>query len=142
VHTALADSLRKLNRPRADLLLLHWPDNSILAGNLAATWRGLEEAKASGTALDIGVCNCTAGALRELLSVCSVKPAVNQVERHPRLPQVRKSCPRRPGSPPHLTPPPSLTLAQAGFTPSPYPTPLLNPRTHRVHPLTLPYPPP
>lgn len=87
VRMALQTSLKRLGRSHADLLLLHWPDKAIRAGSLSATWRGMEEAKVNGEAVHIGVCNCTIGALRELLSTCTIKPCVNQVERHPLLPQ-------------------------------------------------------
>ncbi|KAL1507429.1 hypothetical protein AB1Y20_008268 [Prymnesium parvum] len=47
----------------------------------------MEALRAEGVCTSIGVCNFTPAALAALLAVCSVPPAVNQVERHPLLPQ-------------------------------------------------------
>ena len=87
VRDALRRSLQRLGRRKADLVLLHWPDKACEDGSLAAVWAALEEAREAGEAGEIGVCNATAAVLRELLKRCRVRPAVNQVERHPLLPQ-------------------------------------------------------
>ena len=79
--------MRRPGRRKADLVRLHWPDKACEDGSLAAVWAALEEAREAGEAGEIGVCNATAAVLRELLKTCRVRPAVNQVERHPLLPQ-------------------------------------------------------
>jgi diketogulonate reductase-like aldo/keto reductase len=59
----------------------------IEAGSLQSVWKELEAMKAEGICKVIGVCNFSINALQQLLTVCDVKPAINQVERHPMLPQ-------------------------------------------------------
>jgi diketogulonate reductase-like aldo/keto reductase len=39
----------------------------------------MEEAVAAGEAASIGLCNCTPGVIKQILAVCAVRPAVNQV---------------------------------------------------------------
>ena len=80
-------SLSLLQRSRVDIILLHWPCDVIEAGSLATVWKELEKMKNEGLCLAIGVCNFTIMALMSLLPNCTIKPALNQVERHPLLPQ-------------------------------------------------------
>lgn len=80
-------SLSLLQRSRVDIILLHWPCDIIEAGTLATVWKELETMKNEGLCLAIGVCNFTIMALMSLLPHCTIKPALNQVERHPLLPQ-------------------------------------------------------
>ena len=88
VRTAINTSLHKLNRRRCQMLLLHWPANAIENDCLLETWGAMEAAVAAGQAEALGVCNFTVRALEHLLSLNpSIPPAVNQVERHPLLPQ-------------------------------------------------------
>ena len=87
VRTSLAESRRKLQVGRVDLLLLHWPDQLLEKGALAEVWRAMEAARADGEVVSLGVCNFSIAALRQLLAVAAVPPAVNQVERHVALPQ-------------------------------------------------------
>ena len=85
VRTELETSLAKLQRPVADLLLLHWPSN---AETLEPVWKEMELlVKENKLCRSIGVCNFGVNALRMLLPLCEIPPAVNQVERHPLLPQ-------------------------------------------------------
>jgi D-xylose reductase len=51
------------------------------------TWEALEELQRSGLVRNIGVCNFGCSLLRDLLSYAAVRPAVLQVEMHPRLTQ-------------------------------------------------------
>jgi diketogulonate reductase-like aldo/keto reductase len=82
------NSLRKLKRNTADLALLHWPCDFIRVGTLEAVWKELEYMKSEGHCRNLGVSNFSVGALRTLLPFCKVeRPVVNQVERHPLLPQ-------------------------------------------------------
>jgi DNA 3'-phosphatase len=90
VRPALEQSLKNLQRKHADLLLLHWPCDVINAGTLATVWKEMETCmKDDGLCKALGVCNFNASALAELLPICSIRPVVNQVERHPMLPQMQ-----------------------------------------------------
>ncbi|KAI0226496.1 Aldo-keto reductase family 1 member A1 [Lamellibrachia satsuma] len=91
---ACEQSLHNLKVDSLDLYLIHWPgtqgrkpenpQNAILRKE---TWLELEDLQKEGKLRAIGVSNYTAGHLRELLSYCSVRPAVLQVECHPYLVQ-------------------------------------------------------
>ena len=87
VRQKLSDSLFNLQRDKADLLLLHWPSDVILADTLKSVWQEMEALVQEGRVRAIGVCNFNIDTLRQLLPICSIRPAVNQVERHPMLPQ-------------------------------------------------------
>jgi diketogulonate reductase-like aldo/keto reductase len=87
VRSELESSLKKLQRKNVDLLLLHWPCDVIAAGSLATIWREMEQCLSDGLCKALGVCNFNIDALATLLRNCSIKPVVNQVERHPLLPQ-------------------------------------------------------
>lgn len=83
-------SLAALGLETVDLYLLHWP----VQGVRLQSWRALEAIADSGRARAIGVSNFTERHLQELLDACRIKPAVNQVEVHPFLPQtgLRRFC--------------------------------------------------
>lgn len=51
------------------------------------TWEAMETLVEAGKVKHIGVSNLTCIALMDVLSYCKIKPAVNQVELHPYLPQ-------------------------------------------------------
>lgn len=51
------------------------------------TWGAMEELQRAGLVKSIGVSNLTISLLREVLSYCSIRPAVHQVEMHPYLTQ-------------------------------------------------------
>ena len=87
VREELRASLGKLRCRKCDLLLLHWPAQVIENGTLGEVWKAMEAAVADGEADALGVCNFTSAALRALRQVATILPAVNQVERHPMLPQ-------------------------------------------------------
>ena len=80
-------SLSLLQRSRVDIILLHWPCDFIECGSLSSVWKELESMKKEGLCIAIGVCNFSIMALKQLLSSCDIKPSLNQVERHPLLPQ-------------------------------------------------------
>eukprot|EP00536_Pseudo-nitzschia_multiseries_P000270 jgi/Psemu1/178478/e_gw1.4.329.1 len=77
-----------LNRGSVDLLLLHWPSDVMAGKTLPEVWKCMEELVRERKCRALGVCNFTAGALLELLRCCTIPPVVNQVERHPLLPQL------------------------------------------------------
>jgi DNA 3'-phosphatase len=87
VREELMQSLMNLGRKRADLLLLHWPSDVMEAGTLSSVWKEMETCVGEGHCRALGVCNFNVCALSQLLPSCSIPPAVNQVERHPVLPQ-------------------------------------------------------
>ena len=82
IREACEKSLERLGTDYVDLLLVHWP-----AGDYRTYWNKFEELARDGMARNIGVSNFTMRMLEELLPVCEIKPAVNQVERHPFLTQ-------------------------------------------------------
>lgn len=79
---------------KPDLLLLHWPGVQGLkpgdpeqAKLRKESWIGLESLYKQGKVGAIGVSNYAIKHLQELLTYCSVRPVVNQVEFHPHLVQ-------------------------------------------------------
>jgi diketogulonate reductase-like aldo/keto reductase len=87
VRSEFVESLSKLDRKTANLLLLHWPCDVIAGGTLKEVWKEMEQLVQEGLVQMIGVCNFSAQALGMLLPHCTIRPVVNQVERHPLLPQ-------------------------------------------------------
>lgn len=90
VRDELAATLNKLQRNSVDLLLLHWPSDVLVSKRtLSEVWLEMEYSVTQHcTARSVGVCNFNVAALRMLLPHCrAMKPAVNQIERHPALPQ-------------------------------------------------------
>ncbi|MBI3032202.1 aldo/keto reductase [Candidatus Woesearchaeota archaeon] len=77
---ALEQSLKKLQTDYVDLYLIHWP-----VKNRLDAWRNLEELYDEGKCKAIGVSNFLVHHLEELLSVCDIVPAINQVEFNPYL---------------------------------------------------------
>jgi len=73
-----------------DLFLIHFP----VTAKRADSWRALLELKEQGLCKSVGVSNYTIRHLQELLDSSPVKPAVNQVEISPFLPQkeLREFC--------------------------------------------------
>lgn len=71
------ESKKKLGK--LNIYLLHWPYPYLWK----LQWRKMEELYNAGKCDAIGVCNFDKGHMRELLSFCRIKPALNQIERHP-----------------------------------------------------------
>ncbi|XP_064455725.1 glyoxal reductase-like [Ornithodoros turicata] len=93
-RTAATDILKRLSIEKLDLLLIHWPGARGLklsdpkhAELRRESWLELEQMYKEGKFASIGVSNYTVKHLKELLTYCSVKPTVNQVEFHPHLVQ-------------------------------------------------------
>ncbi|KAH9909657.1 NADP-dependent oxidoreductase domain-containing protein [Xylariomycetidae sp. FL2044] len=106
VKWSLDNSLQNFGLDYVDLFLVHWPiaaeSNDARMPKLGAdgkyvikkeltenpepTWRAMEELLASKKTRAIGVSNWTIPGLKQLLGFAKVKPAVNQIEVHPFLP--------------------------------------------------------
>ncbi|KAE9418439.1 hypothetical protein Angca_006066 [Angiostrongylus cantonensis] len=88
-------SLANLQTDYIDLMLIHWPGVSKLPVGDARNFDGrrqtyevLEEFHRSGELRAIGVSNYEIRHLEQLLTHCTVHPAVNQVEFHPHFHQL------------------------------------------------------
>lgn len=75
---AVDKTLARLDTDYIDLLLIHQP-----AGNYLAGYRQMEKAYKESKVRSIGLSNFNEAQIREILSVCEVKPAVLQTEVHP-----------------------------------------------------------
>ncbi|GFS16985.1 alcohol dehydrogenase [NADP(+)] [Elysia marginata] len=89
---ALQASLQRLDCGYLDLYLIHWPgahklklDDRMHKKLRAESWAEMENAFRQGEVKTLGVSNYIPSHLEELLSTCSVKPSVLQVEYHPHL---------------------------------------------------------
>lgn len=80
---AFEASRKKLGLEYIDLYLIHWA----VPGKFVDTWQALEELYAKGAVRAIGVSNFQIHHLQELFKASKLKPAVNQIERHPLLTQ-------------------------------------------------------
>jgi len=79
----LQNSLNALGVDYIDLYLIHQP-----YGDVAGSWKALEEAVEEGKIKSIGLSNNTVKFLTENLKNCKILPAVNQVECNPYFQQV------------------------------------------------------
>jgi len=82
---AFEESMGKLGLDVLDLYLIHWPIPSL--DRYVETWQTFEQLYADGRVRAIGVSNFTERHLRRLFAETSVRPALNQIELHPFLPQ-------------------------------------------------------
>ncbi len=79
VDGAFNRSLERLMTDYIDLYLIHWP----VPGCFLRTWDKMAAFQESGKIHAIGVSNFEIRHLKEMESVSSVQPAVNQIEFHP-----------------------------------------------------------
>ncbi len=87
-HDAIAECKRALDAcglDYFDLYLIHWPHDDYKV-NLDV-YRQLEKLCDLGLVKSIGVSNFNIHHLDDILKHCRIKPVINQVELHPRLPQ-------------------------------------------------------
>ena len=75
---AVEKTLERLDTAYIDLLLIHQP-----AGNYVAGYRLMEKAYKEGKVRAIGLSNFNMEQIKEILSICEVKPAILQTEVHP-----------------------------------------------------------
>lgn len=106
VGLGLEKSLKALGLDYVDLYLIHWPlllnpdgnddkfpkkeDGSrdiIRSFDHREAWKEMEKLVETGKVKAIGVCNYSKRYLEELLPVAKIVPAINQIEKHPQLPQ-------------------------------------------------------
>ncbi|OBT71330.1 hypothetical protein VF21_09130 [Pseudogymnoascus sp. 05NY08] len=103
VESALDDSLRDLDTPYVDLLMMHYPctfargedrfprdaDGKMILGktSFVETWRAMEKLVKTGKTKAIGVSNFSKGEIQQLLDQSDTVPAVHQMEVHPYLQQ-------------------------------------------------------
>jgi diketogulonate reductase-like aldo/keto reductase len=81
---AMNESLKRLQLPYVDLLLIHWPNPAI---PLAETIGALGKAKQQGLTRHIGVANFTTSLLDEAVKLSREPLVTNQIEVHPFLDQ-------------------------------------------------------
>ncbi len=80
------ESLKKLRTDYVDLLLLHWPNNSVpLAEQIGA----LNEVRKAGKVKHIGVSNFTTALMAKSVELSDAPIATNQIEYHPYLDQTK-----------------------------------------------------
>lgn len=89
--SVIAASLKNLDTPYIDLMLIHAPkpweglfggsEKTYYAENFAV-WKAMEEAVAAGQLRAIGVYNFEVGDLQNLIDHVEIKPAVNQIRVH------------------------------------------------------------
>jgi 2,5-diketo-D-gluconate reductase A len=82
---AAEESLRRLDLPFVDSLLIHWPCPD--RGLYVETWKALIRLRAEGRARSIGVSNFLPDHLERIVGETGVVPVLNQIELHPRLAQ-------------------------------------------------------
>ncbi|KAK7299834.1 hypothetical protein RJT34_10662 [Clitoria ternatea] len=93
VVPALHKSLKTLQLEYLDLYLIHWPLSTkpekfsfpievedLLPFDVKGVWESMEECQKLGLTKAIGVSNFSVKKLRNLLSVATIRPVVNQVE--------------------------------------------------------------
>ncbi len=78
-------SLERLGLEYVDLYLIHW--QSLKKDKYVETWKAFEQLYADKRVRAIGVSNFHEPALRRLFDETRIRPAVNQIELHPTLPQ-------------------------------------------------------
>lgn len=81
---AVEKTLERLDTNYIDLLLIHQP-----AGNYVAGYRQMEAAVRAGKVRAIGLSNFNKEQIREILSICQIRPVLLQTEVHPYFQETR-----------------------------------------------------
>ncbi|EER16163.1 Aldose reductase, putative [Perkinsus marinus ATCC 50983] len=112
VRPAVVQYLKELNLDYVDQILMHWPCplekhdpaqdpdwkwpmnakgefDALTNVKLSDTWKELEKCVDDGLVRSIGVSNFDTNEIDEILSMCRIKPVVDQIEVHPYFPQWR-----------------------------------------------------
>lgn len=84
IRQAIDESLRRLQTPYIDLLLIHWPVKDCVR----KTWLIMEDYVRQGKVRSLGVSNFNRHHLDDLLSYATIRPVLNQIEVHPLMSQV------------------------------------------------------
>jgi 2,5-diketo-D-gluconate reductase B len=84
VRRSTAESLDRLGTGYVDLLLVHWPNDSVPMGETLAAFA---ELRAAGKTRHIGVSNYTTRHLKEAVETHKADLFCNQIEYHPQLDQ-------------------------------------------------------
>lgn len=106
VEKALDETLAQIGTDYLDLYLIHWPvafppgqglfpkhpskEGEValdLDTSLVDTWKAMIELPKTGKVRAVGVSNFTVEQLKGIIAATGVKPAANQIEAHPLLPQ-------------------------------------------------------
>jgi diketogulonate reductase-like aldo/keto reductase len=83
--TAFDKSIDQLGLEYVDLYLIHW--QCLKKDKYVDTWKAFEQLYADKRVRAIGVSNFHEPALRRIFEETTIRPAVNQIELHPALPQ-------------------------------------------------------
>lgn len=81
---AIEDTLKRLDTPYIDLLILHQP-----VGEFLAAYKAMERAYRVGKVKALGLSNFPEELVQSVIDNCEIKPQVLQVEAHPYYPQTR-----------------------------------------------------
>ena len=106
VEKQLDTTLSQLDTPYLDLYLIHWPVAFVQGRgmsptradkpdqveidsetSLVDTWKAMLALRSSGKVRAVGVSNFTVQQLEAIIKATGERPAVNQIEAHPLLPQ-------------------------------------------------------
>ena len=90
IAAACRRSLANLGLDYVDLYLIHAPfkqSGEPFTQSLSDLWKDMETLVADGLVKSIGVSNFRVCDIQAVLATASIPPAINQVERHPCLPQ-------------------------------------------------------
>lgn len=79
IRECLFQQLKGMGTDYVDLLMFHWPVTDVYLN----TWKEMVQLYKEGYCKALGVANCHAHHLNELLKVENVIPQINQIEVHP-----------------------------------------------------------
>lgn len=84
IIASIEESLRKLQTPYLDLLLIHWPVKDCVQ----KTWKIMEDYVRQGKVRSLGVSNFNRHHLEDLFEYAEIRPVINQIEVHPLMSQI------------------------------------------------------